>query len=247
MIDNISKYVYLALIAEKAGSFDHMKFYLEKHVIDNNGIMSCDERNLLSVAYKNIISEKRQCIRTLITLELKETQNASTSDSFLLDSILSYKKVLEEDLIKTCEYINNFIISFIINADKFNKNDNCGLAFYNKLIADYYRYIAENIECSSKNKYSDKSLEYYNKAREYAKSLNITDPVRLSIALNMSVFYYEIINNHETACIISKEILDLVKKEIDTLDENDESNIDTFNIIDLIQENLNMWNIELEH
>ncbi len=42
-------------------------------------------------------------------------------------------------------------------------------------------------------------------------------------------------------------MLDLVKKEIDSLDENEENNFDIFNIIELLQENLNMWNIELEH
>jgi hypothetical protein len=58
------------------------------------------------------------------------------------------------------------------------------------------------------------------------------------------VFYYEILDNHETAIQITKKILDEVKKEIENLDENNEENLDVFNIIELLQENLNMWNIE---
>lgn len=240
MIEQIDKYVYLALLAEKAGSFQDMRFFLEKYVIKAKGEISCDERNLLSVAYKNIVSSKRHSVRTILAYEIKEKQSTKPED---LDYILEYKNILEDDLISTCEYICLFIENYLV---PFAVEDE-SKAFYQKLIGDYYRYIAENIDNEKRSSYSDKSLLAYNEAREHAKNLKAIDPVRLGLALNLSVFYYEIINNQETGCQIAKETLESVKKDIEELDENEEENIDIFNIIELIQENLNMWNIESEH
>jgi 14-3-3 protein epsilon len=240
MIDQINKNVYLALVAEQAGNYEDMKMFLEEHILKSKEDVSIDERNLLSIAYKNIFSTKRHCVRTLLAYEMKEKQNETHE---YLEYILSYKKKLEGELVDLCESIARFIS---INLKPY-AIDNEAKVFYGKLIGDYYRYIAENIEDNNKNIYSDKSLKAYNEAREIAKNLPVTNHVRLGLALNLSVYYYEVVNNQETGCQIAKEALDLVKKEIDSLDEYDENNTDTFHVIEMLQENLNIWNIESEY
>jgi 14-3-3 protein epsilon len=58
---------------------------------------------------------------------------------------------------------------------------------------DYYRYIAEYAVAEKRNAAAQKALSAYQEAHEIAgKSLSTTHPVKLGLALNFSVFYYEI-------------------------------------------------------
>ena len=224
MIEEVDKNVYLALLAEKSGSFQDMRFFLEKYILKKHEDISVDERNLLSVAYKNIVSTKRHCLRTILAYENKEKQLENSEN---IKYIKEYQKILETDLVSTCEYICLFIETYLFPF----ASDNSSKAFYLKIIGDYYRYIAENIENEKKSQFSDKSLKAYNEARDFAKSLSIIDPVRLGLALNLSVFYYEIINNQETGCQIAKKMLDLIIKEIDNIEKNDERVISIYSIL----------------
>ena len=54
-----------------------------------------------------------------------------------------------------------------------------------------------------------KSQEAYEAAMDIAKAeLAPTHPIRLGLALNYSVFYYEIINNSDNACKLAKQVFD---------------------------------------
>lgn len=74
---------------------------------------------------------------------------------------------------------------------------------------DYHRYLAE-FALSDKRKVSaDKSLEAYKAATEVATTdLAPTHPIRLGLALNFSVFYYEILNSPDQACQLAKQAFD---------------------------------------
>jgi len=92
--------------------------------------------------------------------------------------------------------------------------------------------------------FGESSLQSYNQASNDAKQLGIGNPIRLGLALNFSVFYFEVMNDQKMACDIAKETLDLAKKELGNVDEDDEEHKDAFSIINLLQENLNMWTSE---
>ena len=93
-----------------------------------------------------------------------------------------------------------------------------GQAFYAKMIADYYRYIAENASGERHREVSDSALQYYTKAHETAKeSLDAWDPIRLGLALNFSVFYFEVMNNSSKACDLAKTALDDVSGKLEGL------------------------------
>lgn len=234
MADRYEKQVYLAMLAEQCSRFEDMMEFLEEMVKGKKEDLTSDERNLLSIAYKNTISLRRQAIRTLLAYELKEKKR---EESLYLPFIVEYKKKVEKELetlcLKIIENINTHLIS--------KASDSEAKVFYHKMKADYYRYIAENVEGEAKEKYSNSSNTSYEEATAAAKELNISNPIRLGLALNYSVFYYEVFNDHAKACEIAKETLDLAKKELSGVDEDDEEYKDAYSIINLLQENLSMW------
>jgi 14-3-3 protein epsilon len=63
------EHIFMARVAEQAERFDDMVNFL-KPVLDNKGAtLSSDERNLLSVAFKSLISSKRAAWRTITAIE----------------------------------------------------------------------------------------------------------------------------------------------------------------------------------
>ena len=80
-------------------------------------------------------------------------------------------------------------------------------AFFYKMIGDYYRYVAE---CAQENKLDtvkNGALENYQLAQTTSQSLNACNPIRLGLALNFSVFHYEVMKNHKAACELADQAL----------------------------------------
>ncbi len=74
---------------------------------------------------------------------------------------------------------------------------------------DYHRYLAEFALGDKRKISADKSLEAYKNATEVAQTdLAPTHPIRLGLALNFSVFYYEILNSPDQACHLAKQAFD---------------------------------------
>lgn len=85
---------------------------------------------------------------------------------------------------------------------------------------DYHRYLAEFAGGDSRKGASEAAHEAYKAASEIAQSeLAPTHPIRLGLALNFSVFYYEILNSPEKACSLAKLAFDDAIAELDTLSE----------------------------
>ncbi len=240
MTEKYEKNVYLAMLAEQCTRFEDMMEFLEDMVKSKKDDLSSDERNLLSIAYKNTISLRRQAIRTLLAYEMKEKKK---DNSNYLSFIVEYKNKVENELINLCQRIIGNIEKNLISR----ASDTEAKVFYYKMTADYYRYMAENVEGDQKKTFGDSSLKAYNSASESAKDLKIGNPIRLGLALNFSVFHFEVMNDQKMACDIAKETLDLAKKELGDVDEDDEEHKDAFSIINLLQENLNMWTSDDEN
>ena len=79
--------------------------------------------------------------------------------------------------------------------------------FYLKMKGDYFRYLAEVATGDEKKKIVSDSQEAYQAAFDISKSeMTPTHPIRLGLALNFSVFYYEIQNSPERACLLAKQV-----------------------------------------
>ena len=76
------------------------------------------------------------------------------------------------------------------------------------------------------------------------QNLAPTHPIRLGLALNFSVFYYEILNSPERACSLAKQAFDEAIAELDTLGE--ESYKDSTLIMQLLRDNLTLWTSDMQ-
>lgn len=66
---------------------------------------------------------------------------------------------------------------------------------------DYHRYLAEFATGNDRKEAAENSLVAYKAASDIAMiELPPTHPIRLGLALNFSVFYYEILNSPDRAC-----------------------------------------------
>ncbi len=106
--------------------------------------------------------------------------------------------------------------------------------------ADYYRYLCEFQTGAARENSSSKALVAYEAAQKVSvDSLQSTNPIRLGLALNFSVFYYEILGNPGKACAIAKTAFDDAIAELDMLPE--ESYKDSTLIMQLLRDNLTLW------
>jgi 14-3-3 protein epsilon len=239
-MSGFDKQVYLAMLAEQCNRYEDMSQFLDEMVAKKSEGLTSDERNLLSIAYKNTISLRRTALRTLLAYEIKEKKKP---ESAYLNYIIEYKVRIENELIDLCLKIIKNIDNFLIPK----ATDDEARVFYHKMKADYFRYIAENVEGDKKQTYSQSSLKSYEDATAAASNLPIVNPIRLGLALNFSVFHYEVLSNQEVACNIAKETLDAAMKELGNLDADDEENKDAQSIVNLLSENLNMWTSEISN
>ncbi len=89
------------------------------------------------------------------------------------------------------------------------------------------------------------SLDAYKAAYEIAEaSLPATHPIRLGLALNFSVFYYEILNKPDEARILAQRAFDNAVKELSGMSETDNSYKDSTLILQLLRDNLTLWSSE---
>jgi len=222
-----------ARMAEAAERYKDMCEYLHKLVTMKskaNAVLTTDERNLLSVAYKNVVGSKRQSWRMLSQGNFQD----------LNDELLGkYRSTVETELDIICKEV----LGLLDGATKVAKANNPAsedVVFYLKMSGDYHRYLSEFLTDKEHNKTAE---TFYKEAMEVAEgSLPETHPTRLGLALNFSVCCYEILDQKEQACEIAKKAFDAAIEKLDTL--NDNSYKDSTLIMQLLRDNLTLWTSE---
>ena len=111
---------------------------------------------------------------------------------------------------------------------------------------DHYRYIAENTEGDVKKKYSDLALNTYNETVAEANNLNYKNSEKLGLLLNLSVYYYEVASNPKEAFTLANETLKKAKEALKGIDEDNEEYKDSISIVNLLHDNIEMWEMETQ-
>merc|ERR1712087_983184 len=92
--------------------------------------------------------------------------------------------------------------------------------FYQKMKADYWRYIAEFSDGDKKAKAAESARQAYEDAHNVAeKGLAVTHPIRLGLALNYSVFQFEVLSNPDEACKMARTAFEDAIAELDNVAE----------------------------
>ena len=105
MADEREKNVYLAKLAEQAERYDEMSDYM-KAVAQANQELSVEERNLVSVAYKNAVGSRRASWRIISSVEQKEQSKGNTQNA---EMARAYRVRVEGELHKISDEILGLI------------------------------------------------------------------------------------------------------------------------------------------
>eukprot|EP00745_Piridium_sociabile_P034490 TRINITY_DN59323_c0_g1_i1.p1 TRINITY_DN59323_c0_g1~~TRINITY_DN59323_c0_g1_i1.p1 ORF type:complete len:297 (-),score=68.79 TRINITY_DN59323_c0_g1_i1:988-1758(-) len=232
-------HVFKAKLAEQAERYDDMAQSMRQYVEErcsgtNPYALSNEERNLLSVAYKNVVGSRRSAWRVVSSIEQK---TEGTNDK-KLDIVKKYRMKIENELKEICQEVLDLLKKFLIKKVDDEKVLDSQV-FYLKMQGDYERYLAEVSQGDVRKDSVDKSQESYSTATEIAKQMAPTHPIRLGLALNFSVFYYEIQNRPEKACELAKQAFDEAISQLDQL--NEDSYKDSTLIMQLLRDNLTLW------
>jgi len=237
MAEARADFVYMAKLAEQAERYDEMVNAM-KNVAQLNVELTVEERNLLSVAYKNVVGARRASWRIISSIEQKEKSKENEAN---VNRIKNYGKKVEKELADICHDVLNVLDNHLIKSSTSEESK----VFYYKMKGDYYRYMAEFSSEVDRKAAAENSLVAYQQASKIAAdALPPTHPIRLGLALNFSVFYYEILNEPDKACELAKKAFDDAIAELDDLTED--SYKDSTVIMQLLRDNLTLWTSDMQ-
>lgn len=223
----------MMLIVVRAEMVDYMKT-----VAKLNTELTVEERNLLSVAYKNVVGARRASWRIITSIEQKEESKGNSAHTA---RIKEYRQKVEKELSDICLDILKLLDDHLIKSATTGESK----VFYHKMKGDYHRYLAEFATGQDRKDAAQNSLNSYKQASDIAVvDLPPTHPIRLGLALNFSVFYYEILSSPERACQLAKQAFDDAISELDNVTE--ETYKDTTLIMQLLRDNLTLWTSDLQ-
>jgi 14-3-3 protein epsilon len=222
--------IYNAKLAEHSERYSDMISHMKQLIDLTEGDLNNEERTLLSVAYKQAVGERRNAWRIIGSYEEKQKSRGSEH----LELISEYKQKIEKELHGLCMELVRLIDSKLLKGGAVDEIE----VFYLKMKGDYFRYMAEAGEAEE----IQKSFEAYSQASDAAKALPVNNPVRLGLALNFSVFYYELKKEPSKACELAKTTFDEALPTLEELDER--AYKEATSILGLIKDNLTLWTSE---
>jgi 14-3-3 protein epsilon len=151
--------LYLARLAEQCERYDEMVEYASEFAKAGGDELTLEERNILSVAFKNVVGTRRAAWRVLSSIEKKENNKGNTSN---VEKVKHYKTQIEEELTRVCQDILVLLEQFLIP----HTNSEEAQVFFYKMKGDYYRYIAEYAVAEKRNAAAQKALQSYQEAHE---------------------------------------------------------------------------------
>ena len=191
----ITNLIEMAQIAETAERYEDMSQFVSKafakrreqarHLTINER-----ERGLFSVAYKSVISAKRNSLRLLFSINAKPTLGERVNIS---DEVAKLRLTIEQELRSVCMEAISICDQVLENPELLSDH----VVYYLKMKGDYYRYLAEFASEEEREEITEKAEQSYQEAVDQSTVANVgvASPIFLGLILNFSVFYYEIMGN----------------------------------------------------
>lgn len=155
------QYLYMAKLAEQAERYEEMVQFMDTLVAGSAGTeLSVEERNLLSVAYKNVIGSLRAAWRIVSSIEQKE-EGRKNDDHVVL--VKDYRSKVETELSQVCARILKLLADYLIPAAAAGESK----VFYLKMKGDYYRYLAEFKGGNERKEAAEETMLAYKAAQVY--------------------------------------------------------------------------------
>merc|ERR1740138_1083745 len=200
--------------------------------------LSIEERNLLSVAYKNAVGSRRAAWRIITSVAQKEKTKGNEEQA---KNAKEYCQKVEKELEGICDTILSLLDTSLIGKATTGESK----VFFQKMKADYYRYIAEFSQGEAQTKAAESARLAYEDASKVSEDLAVTHPIRLGLALNYSVFQYEVLFNPEEACKMARTAFEDAIAELDNVAED--SYKDSTLIMQLLRDNLTLWTSDQDY
>nr|XP_012326731.2 LOW QUALITY PROTEIN: 14-3-3 protein eta [Aotus nancymaae] len=127
-----------ARLAEQAERYDDMASAM-KAVTELNEPLSNEDRNLLSVAYKNVVGARRSSWRVISSIEQKTMADGNEKK---LEKVKAYREKIEKELETVCNFLDvlSLLDKFLIKNCMISSNCRAGVLPENE--GDYYRYFS---------------------------------------------------------------------------------------------------------
>lgn len=232
-----------AKLAEQAERYDDMVQYM-KDLTKKGEKLTDEQRNLLSVAFKNVVGARRSAWRIISSIESKAVEKAEGQHGLAAELAKDYRQEIEKELEDRCGEVLDLINDHLLKTVDETQNPTEAKVFYLKMKGDYYRYLVEVTTGEKRDGFANLSQSAYSAATEEAAQLPSTHPIKLGLALNFSVFHYEIMNDGNLACELAKKAFDDAIAELDHLKED--SYKDSTLIMQLLRDNLTLWTSETD-
>eukprot|EP00121_Abeoforma_whisleri_P011229 Awhi_evm1s10354 len=227
--------IYLSKLSESAERYDDMVVFMKKVKGAADSEFTVEERNLLSVAYKNTIGPKRTALRILSGIADKESSKGGER----VGTVQEYSSKIEEEIRVIAQDVMD-VTNHLIESSTSPE----GKIFFHKMQGDYYRYLAEFEKDDARKEAAENSSKCYQAAYDLAsQELSATHPIRLGLVLNFSVFHYEIAEDREAACKLARDGFDEALAQLEDMGEDSK---DSTLIMQLIRDNLTLWQPENE-
>ena len=218
------------LIENYGEMFEHL-YKLSQIKID----LQNDELDLITRCTKCYIGHKRGQYRKILTLIDKDKIVDKEKNFKLLEML---RKKLSSEILNLCDKTINICQNFLTNNPTFSKKNQL---YFNKAIADHYRYI---YEITNEPEIKNKAKEFYEKSLSIVNECKFisTDTAYLTFYLNYSVFLHDTLQNTEEAIKISKNCLyDALR---DTEEIVDNSQKDIVLLCQMLKDNISLWKTE---
>lgn len=204
-----------------------------RQYVKEKGKLSPEGRNLLSVAYKNVIGNRRTAWRIIYGKYTADDENKQR-----LEIATGYLDTIKNELQSICEEVVDLLDNCLLEGATDNTEYS---VFYLKMKGDYCRYMCEVASGNDRAEIIEKTRKIYQEAQEVASSMVADHPVRLGLALNNSVFYFEIMNKPTEASKLAEEA---IRDARSVLNSESTTYNDSSLIIQLLADNLILWTSE---